>query len=75
MITLKDIKVGDVLRYWYDSGALGMEINFARVVKVGAKKVKVRSQNGYESWKYLNWFNGKVSEEIVAELRADGVDI
>lgn len=76
--SLAGIKEGSILSYWHDSGCFGAQLAFARVVKIGAKKVKVVGEGRREDearWKYPWFFHEIVSEKTVAELRADGVEI
>jgi hypothetical protein len=74
-LQLADLAPGDVLSYWHDTGAFGAQLCYARDVKVGAKKVRVRGERGEESWKYPQLFNKKVPPKTVAELRAADVNI
>jgi hypothetical protein len=77
-VKLEDLKDGDVLSFWGDgTDANGHPaLSFARVVKIGAKKVKVVGEgDSREIWKYPWVFSEKMSDKYVAELRADGVKI
>ncbi len=58
---LQDIQPGDVLKYWHDAGCMGAELCFAQVLKVAAKKVRVRGERGEEGWKYPEFFTGKAT--------------
>lgn len=76
-VQLSDLKPGDVVSYYHDNG-LGGTLNYAKVVKIGAKMVKAygEGQSAADAhWKHPHWFNAKVSDKTVAELRADGVKI
>jgi hypothetical protein len=75
VLTLADLKPGDVLQTYHDAGSGGASLCFARVLKVGAKKVRVVGEYGHETWQYPEFFTGKVADRDVAELRADGVTI
>lgn len=75
MIDLNTTKPGDVLSYWHDSGAMGASLSFAIVLKVSAKRVRVRDEMGSEGWKYPEFFNQRLSAKVAAELRAGGVKI
>jgi len=73
--TLTEMRPGDVLQYWHDTGCFGGALCYARIVKVGKKMVRVRGEMGEESWKRPQFFDRKVAPEIIAELLADGVTI
>ena len=75
-VDLISLKPGDVLDFWYDTGAFGYSIHYARVVKVGAKQVRVRYEGSdREVWRSPHRFNSNVLDQTVADLRADGVTI
>lgn len=66
---INDLKMGDVVAHWFDQGAgFGAALIYSRVLKVGAKKVHVRCENGDERWKYPHYFDKKISAEQVANL-------
>jgi len=71
MPQIEDIKVGDTLSFWHDAG-INMQLVYARVLKIGAKKIKVRDERGTEGWKYPFFFLKVVPEHTVAELVAEG---
>jgi hypothetical protein len=58
---LEDVKPGDVLTYWFDTGAMGATICYARVVSVGAKMIVVEGANGGRARKYPWFFHDKLS--------------
>lgn len=64
---LADLKIGTKLSYWHDNGRHG-EFGYCEVIKLGAKKVKVRDQEGREGWKYPAFFTGIVSEATYQEI-------
>lgn len=74
-LTLNFVRPGDVLSYLYDTGAMGYDSCFVTVLKVGLKKVYVRFESGQERWKYLYFFDKKMSPEFVVGLRAEGVQV
>jgi hypothetical protein len=82
-VRLDEIKPGDVLSYWHETfsgGGTGLSeanIAFVRVLKVGRKKILAvgEGENAAQRWMYPEFFNRKMSERDVAELRADGVRI
>ena len=75
-VDLISLKPGDVLDFWHDTVAFGYSIHYARVVKVGAKQVRVRYEGSdREVWRSPHRFDIKVPEQEVASLRADGVAI
>jgi hypothetical protein len=71
-----DIRPGDVLTYWHDTGAFGAQLAYCRVVKLGKVKIRVSAETSHhESWQYPHLFHEKLAPETVAELRAEGIDI
>lgn len=58
---IENIRPGDILTYWFDTGAMGAQICRATVVKVGKKKIRVKGEYGGEAWKYPEFFAGKSS--------------
>lgn len=64
-----------MLTYWHDTVAFGHSLNYARVVKIGKARIRVRREGGEEVWKDPAFFDTKVSEREVADLIADGVRI
>lgn len=74
-MTLDQIAEGDVLSYWFDTGAMGASVTFARVVRLGKVRILVRDESGREGWKDPSFFHRKLSDRDVTELRADGVEI
>ena len=73
------LQVGDVLSFWQDTGAIGVgggvTVMFARVLTVGAVKIKVRDEAGNVAWKYPRFFLNYVPPARWADLEADGVSI
>lgn len=68
-ISLDTVQKNAVLKWWYyDTEAMGAQLCFGRVVKIGAKKIKIRDEWGRESWKYPWWFDGIVSEMVIGDL-------
>lgn len=64
----QDIREGDVLKYWHDTGAFGATLAYARVLKVCPVKLKVKGERGEIGYKSPHWFVGKVSPETAVEL-------
>jgi hypothetical protein len=54
--------------HWFDTGAFGYAEVFSRVLKVGNKKLRVRTESGSEGWKYPEYFNRIVPGDEIAEL-------
>lgn len=71
MTRADNIKAGDVLKYWHDSGAMGADLGFARVLKVCPVMLKVRGERGEIGYKRPAWFAGKVSPAEVAQMSID----
>ena len=63
---LEAIAVDDILRSWHDSGAMGPEPVFYRVLKVARVKVHVRCETGDEGWMYPAAFDKKMKASEVA---------
>ena len=57
MIRLTELKPGDVLAHRYESAKGGSQYMFSRVLRVGAKKVRVRSDLGREAWMSPEYFD------------------
>ena len=75
-VDLGSLKAGDVLDFWHDTGAFGHKLHYARVTRVGSKMVRVLFEYAdREVWRRPQRFNSKVSDQTVADLRADGVTI
>lgn len=74
-VSLSTLKSEDVLTYWHDTGAMGCQIAYARVEKVGAKMVRVVIESGEAAWKRPCWFVRRLSDEQAAQVRAEGVRI
>jgi hypothetical protein len=72
-VDIKTVKPGDVLNSWWDTGAMGPDLMYFVVLKVGAKKIKVQAENGVgTAWKYPFWFNEKVRDaELIDEVKAN----
>ena len=75
MLRLDQINQNSVLSFWFDTGAMGCNLCYARVLKLGKVGVKVRFENGCEAWRRPHHFDGIVSDQDVAGLIADGVKI
>jgi hypothetical protein len=67
-IELNKVSAGDVVTHWFDTGAFGYAEVFSRVLKVGNKKLRVRTESGSEGWKYPEYFNRIVPGDEIAEL-------
>ena len=67
-IELSKVCEGDVVTHWFDTGAFGFSEVYSRVLKVGKKKLKVRTESGDEGWKYPEFFNRIVPFEELPEL-------
>ncbi|KWA84070.1 hypothetical protein WL29_22145 [Burkholderia ubonensis] len=63
---IEDIKPDQVLQTWHDSGAMGPEPVYYKVLKVARVKIKVRCEYGQEGWMYPAAF--------VKIMRPDEVD-
>jgi hypothetical protein len=67
-IELDKVSQGAVVTHWFDTGAFGYAEVFSRVLKVGKKKLQVRTESGSEGWKYPEYFNRIVPADEVAQL-------
>lgn len=67
-LSIDDIKVGDVLKWWHDAGCMGAEFAYARVVKLGKKKVYVTGENGRSGWKYPRFYD-KCSDSVANDMK------
>lgn len=70
-IALPQVKAGTVVSHWFDTGAFGVREVFSKVLKVGAKKLRVRTENGDEAWKYPEFFNRIVPPEELPDLNIE----
>lgn len=68
MIRLEDLKPGDVLGDWYDTGAFGAKLIFFEVIRTGAKMVRVRDERGREAWRRPEQFIRRYRPEEVEWL-------
>jgi hypothetical protein len=68
-IELDKVSQGDVVTHWFDTGAFGYAEVFSRVLKVGKRKLRVRTESGSEGWKYPEYFNRIVPPAEVPELK------
>lgn len=68
-VQLKSVKAGDVLSHWFDTGAMGPSEVYSRVLRVGKKKIRVRTETGDEGWKYAEFFHRIVPVEEVQQLK------
>lgn len=69
-ISLDKVTEGDVVTHWFDTGAFGYREVYSRVLRVGKKKLRVRTERGDEAWKYPEYFN-----RIVPESEIPGLDL
>ncbi len=70
------IKPGDVLAYWHDTGAMGAQLCYVRVLKLGAKKIRVRYETSHdEAWLHAHHFAHTVKCDTLAELIAEGINV
>lgn len=67
-ILLDKVAVGDVVTHWFDTGAFGVREVYSKVLRVGKKKLRVRTESGDEAWKYPEYFNRIVPESEIPEL-------
>lgn len=63
-LSIDDINVGDILKRWFDTGCMGMQLVFAKVEKIGKKKIFVVGENGDSGWKYPDCYFGKLPDNI-----------
>lgn len=68
-LDLKNLSPGDVLAYWYDTGSFGASTCYARVLKVGKKMIRVRSEFGDEVWRYPWYFHCKLTDAQYERLK------
>jgi hypothetical protein len=67
-IDLNKVTAGAVVSHWFDTGAFGAAEVYSRVLKVGSKKLRVRTETGDEAWKYPEFFNRIIPDEEVGAL-------
>ena len=70
-IKLENVTEGSVVTHWFDTGAFGYAEVFSRVLRVGKKKIRVRTETGDEAWKYPEFFNRVVPEEELPSLNIE----
>jgi hypothetical protein len=70
------IGVGMVLSMWHNTGAMGAQLCYARVIKLGKSKIQVQVETTHRvSWQYPHHFRKIVGAQELADLRADGFDV
>lgn len=62
---IEQIKQGQVLQSWHDTGAMGAQPVYYRVLKIAKAKVKVRCEYGQEGWMYPAAFAKAMAPEQV----------
>ncbi len=60
-----DLKVGDILNAWYDTGAFGAQLVYYKVLKICPKKVYVATENHGNHYMFTNHFNEKMPADLV----------
>lgn len=71
MVKHDQVKEGDILNYWFDTGAMGAQLCFAKVLKVGPKKIKTIHENGYIGWRYASKYDDILNEKNAQEIEAE----
>lgn len=71
MIALDQLKPGDVVFYWHDTGCFGHQPYYAMVEAVTAKRVRVVGERGERGIKSPEFFAKIVAPRDVDELRRD----
>lgn len=71
MLTVNDLKAGDVVFYWHDAGCAGNQPYYAMIEKATPKRVRVIGERGERGIKRPEFFYAKCSPQTVAELKAD----
>lgn len=67
----EDIRAGDVLQFWHDTGAFGHNLHYAKVLYMTPNhRFRVVDEYGRRSLKNASFFHAKVSEEDVTALFA-----
>ena len=66
-IKIEDVRIGDYLYHWFYTGSFGPSQIYSRVLRVGAKKIKVLCESGQTAWKYPFFFDGRADSETVPD--------
>ena len=62
---IEQMEVGQILQSWHDTGAMGPQPVYYRVLKIARVKVRVRSEYGAEGWMYPAAFTKAMRPEDV----------
>lgn len=68
------IRQSDVLAYWHDTGAMGAQLCYVRVIKLARKRIKVRYETSLdEAWVEPHHFAHTVRGATLEELLKEGL--